>query len=166
MGRLLASMVAAGTSTIAGAAMPGDTPTAATGVWTPKFFAPEQCDLLAAVGERIIPGSSVAHCDRVIDLVMSVETADVREQLVQALRVFDKAGQVKFGRSFRELPATQQDAVVMAEGEHTGKDNAFAVVKEWMADAYWSSREGMHELGWNGQMAWDAYPACGMEVKS
>lgn len=158
MARLQAGAAAA----VMGTASAALAKTEPAGAWTPKFFAPEQCELLAAVGERILPGSAAAHCDRVIDLVMSVETADIREQLVHALAAFDSLAQAQFGHPFRELATAQQDGVVAAESERTGTDDPFAVVKEWVVDAYWSSRDGMRELGWNGQMAWTTYPGCGM----
>ncbi len=34
-------------------------------------------------------------------------------------------------------------------------------MKEWTADAYWSSQKGLRELGWTGRLAWDSFPNCG-----
>jgi hypothetical protein len=145
--------VAAGFPRESSAAQPDDS-------WQPQFLTSAQSDTLAAIGERLIPGSAAAHCNRVLDLMMTIESTDVREQLVQSIAAFDKAARSAYGEPFSKLPPDRQDSVVAAQAVQTSATSSFAVIKEWMADTYWSSKEGLRELGWNGQVAWSDYPAC------
>jgi hypothetical protein len=120
----------------------------------------DQSATLTAIGERIIPGSAAAQCTQVIDLVLTVEPEDTRRQLLRAIAAFDGAAQNRYGKTFQSLLPAEQDAVVaaLADGPNSGK--AFNLIKEWLADSYWSSRQGLRELGWNGQQAWPNFDAC------
>jgi len=33
-------------------------------------------------------------------------------------------------------------------------------LKEWIVGAYYSSEQGMKELGWDGNFAFEKYPTC------
>jgi hypothetical protein len=128
--------------------------------WTPKSLTAGQNDALVAIGERILPGSAAAQCNRVIDLVMNVETAEIRTQLTTSLAAFDTAARDRHGKLFKDLSTGQQDALLAIFAQDRDRNHPFTVVKEWIADTYWSSREGLRELGWNGQMAWPNAQAC------
>jgi hypothetical protein len=39
-------------------------------------------------------------------------------------------------------------------------DEEFQNLKDWIAGAYYSSEQGMRELGWNGNYAFESYPGC------
>jgi hypothetical protein len=120
--------------------------------WTPRFFTPEQNVNLTALGERIIPGSGAALCNRLIDLVMTVEDASTRQGLTEAIAAFG---------SFAGLPRQEQDRLLVeASGKHGALRPHFDLVKEWVADTYWTSKQGLRELGWNGQVAWADFDAC------
>lgn len=131
------------------------------GNWTPQFLSPEQNETLTALGERIIPGSTAAGCNRVIDLLMTVESPQVQQELLHALAAFDAEAERRYRAAFRRLQPDEQDAI-LTEASHEGSHlyTAFGVVKEWMADSYWTSRQGLQDLGWNGQVAWPAFPGC------
>ena len=129
--------------------------------WTPQFLTAQQDATLAALGERIIPGSTAAQCDRFIDLMMTIETQKIRDELLHSLAAFDTAAQKRYSSAFSRLQSQQQDKLLEeASGEHAPLNPEFLVVKEWMADAYWTSRQGLQDLGWNGQMAWPSFPGC------
>jgi hypothetical protein len=119
--------------------------------WTPAVLTKDQVDSLSAIGERIIPGSAAAQCTRVIDLILTVESDDVRAALVASIGLFDSAAQKRYGNPFKRLRPEEQDALLAGNEDH-----AFALIKEWMSDTYWSSKDGLRELGWNGQQAWSA----------
>lgn len=106
------------------------------------FLTATENSALIAVGERIIPGSSAAQCNQVIDLVLSIETPETQKGFRAALQTFIDAG-------FEALPAARQDALLQGA--------AFECLKEWVADAYWTSKAGHAELGYTGQMAWPEY---------
>ncbi|HZQ51039.1 MAG TPA: gluconate 2-dehydrogenase subunit 3 family protein [Bryobacteraceae bacterium] len=129
--------------------------------WSPQFLTAPQDATLIALGERIIPGSTAAQCDRFIDLMMTIETKIIRDQLLHSLAAFDAAAQQQYGSPFSRLQPQQQDKLLEeASAERAPLNPEFLVIKEWMADAYWTSRQGLHDLGWNGQMAWPAFPGC------
>jgi hypothetical protein len=116
---------------------------------------------LIALGERIIPGSGAAGCNRVIDLLMTVESPQVRQELLHALAAFDAEAERRYRAAFRHLQPEEQDAILTEASEERSRlYAAFGVVKEWVADSYWTSRPGLQDLGWNGQVAWPAFPGC------
>jgi hypothetical protein len=130
--------------------------------WVPQFLTAPQDATLTALGERIIPGSAAAQCDRFIDLMMTIETQKIRDELVHSLAAFDSAAHKQYGAVFSRLQPQQQDRLLdKASIEHAPLYQEFQVIKEWMADAYWTSHQGLQDLGWNGQMAWPAFPGCG-----
>lgn len=129
--------------------------------WTPQVLTAPQDATLTALGERIIPGSTAAQCNRFIDLMMTIETQKIRDELLHSLAAFDAAAQKRYGSAFSRLQPQQQDKLLEeASTEDALLHPEFLVIKEWMADAYWTSRQGLHDLGWNGQMAWPAFPGC------
>ena len=99
--------------------------------------------MLTAIGERIVPGSTEALCNRVIDRVLTMESDQTRKQLMDALAAF--------GTDFAGLQGASTGGPLHAQ---------FEVIKEWIADAYWSSEKGLRELGWTGKMAWSTLPPC------
>jgi gluconate 2-dehydrogenase subunit 3-like protein len=134
---------------------------AANGTWRPAFFSEQQNEALVSLGECIIPGSTAAYCNRVIDLILTLESDKTRRQIVDALAAFDSAAGARQADSFRKL-RPQEQAEILTEAA-SGKGSLaphFAVIKEWIADAYWSSQEGMRELGWKGRVAWASFDGC------
>jgi hypothetical protein len=122
--------------------------------WLPSFLSVRQNETLVALGERIIPGSSQALCNRLIDFVLPIEGDKNRIELLQSLAAFDR-------QRFQELSPGQQDEILTVAERGGSLHTEFGVVKQWMADAYWSSLNGQHELGWTGRMAWESFPDCG-----
>jgi hypothetical protein len=130
--------------------------------WNPRFLSAEQNETLITLGERVIPGSKEALCNRLIDAILAIDSEKNRRELVQALAAFDsKAMQLHRRQQFRQLNSAQQDEILTAASQSDDPLNAeFGIVKEWMADAYWSSHQGMRELGSTGRLAWDSFPEC------
>jgi len=134
----------------------------ASAAWKPLFLSAEQNDSLIALGERLIPGSTTAQCNRIIDLILSIESDKNQQDFSRSLRAFDQAA-TRFHQQpgFHKLvPREQDDLLTSASAEHNALGPAFDVLKEWMADAYWSSQEGLRELGWTGRMAWSKFDGC------
>lgn len=130
--------------------------------WTPRFFNAAQNRTLAALGESLIPGSTEAQCNRFIDLMMTIESETNRKDLLAALEALDGAAQSRFHKGIDEIAANSQDELLtLASAPGDPLHAQFDLVKEWMADAYWSSQEGLRELGWTGRLAWDSFPDCG-----
>jgi hypothetical protein len=131
------------------------------GNWRPAFFSDQQNETLVSLGECIIPGSASASCNRVIDLILTLESDSTRQQILEALAAFEVAARARHSASFRNLAAREQSEILTEAA--SGKGSLafhFEIVKEWMADAYWSSQEGLRELGWKGRIAWKSFDSC------
>ena len=129
--------------------------------WTPRFLSAEQNDTLVSLGERIVPGSTEALCNRLIDSMLAIESEKNKRALVQALAAFDNQAVQLHRQPFRKLSPAQQDEILNATAPSDSQLHAeFGIVKEWMADAYWSSRDGLRELGSTGRLAWNNFPGC------
>jgi len=152
--------------------------------WTPAFLSPHQAETLAALGERIVPGSGEARFERFVDLLRSVDTRETRAAFLVALSAFEGEARRRFERPFvglddaeqrevleaaaaaeRERPRARRDwgwfAIPSApEARDANLGDALTHVKGWVAGAYFSSEKGMKELGWTGDTFFDAYPGC------
>jgi hypothetical protein len=127
----------------------------------PQVLSADQNATLIALGERILPGSAAAHCNRVIDLMLAIDSDKNKSQLTGTLEAFDAAAERGYGQPFRSLSVASQDQVLTAASTAGAPLlSHFTLIKEWVADTYWSSEQGLRDLGWNGQMAWAAFPAC------
>ena len=126
--------------------------------WRPIFLDAKQDELLVAVSEAMVPGSEDAQVNRFIDLLLSVDSADEQKAFLASLATADGEAQAKFQRGYRELGDPNR-AKVLASLSESHKE-AFENLKEWIVGAYYSSEQGMKELGWNGNFAFDKIPSC------
>jgi len=87
--------------------------------WSPTFFNPHQNETFTLLAERIVPGATNVRTNRVVDLLLTVDTADNREKFVASLRSVDAESQKRFQKPFKDLGASQQDEVlrIFASGE-------------------------------------------------
>jgi|SRR5581483_2363543 len=116
--------------------------------WSPVFLTAEQNRNLVALGERIVPGSTAAMCNRVIDLILSIESRQNQSAFVGALAALTQS-------------SAQLDAVLEAASKSQSPlYPQFQLIKEWMVDTYWSSEQGLRELGSTGRMAWEKFDTC------
>ena len=130
--------------------------------WAPRFFSAEQNATLIALGERIIPGSTAALCNRLIDSILLIDSEKNKTTLLHSLAAFDNEARERHHQPFRELSSVQQDAILTtASRAGAPLHQPFETTKEWMADAYWTSQTGLRELGWTGRLAWASFPNCG-----
>ncbi|HEY7210383.1 MAG TPA: gluconate 2-dehydrogenase subunit 3 family protein [Bryobacteraceae bacterium] len=128
--------------------------TASAETWRPEFLNERQNATLVSLGERIIPGSAAANCNRVIDLVLAIESEHNKQSFIAALSGFEKV-------RFTGLEPAEQDKILSRVSQPGADLHAqFALLKEWIADAFWSSQEGMRELGWQGRIAWKEFDGC------
>jgi hypothetical protein len=126
--------------------------------WQPIFLDAKQDELLVAVAETMVPGSNGAQVNQFIDLLLSVDSAESQKGFLLSLGAVDKVAVGQFQKSFAELNAGEREkAITSLSQEHK---EAFANLKEWIVGAYYSSEQGMKELGWDGNFAFDKYPTC------
>lgn len=128
--------------------------------WTPLFLTSDQNQALVALSESIVPGSTKAHVNRFIDLLLSVDTAEHQKQFAASLSAITADCQSRFGRPFQSLTEGEQEALLTSVSEGTPHREHFENLKEWIAGAYYSSEEGMRELGWDGTHAFAKFPEC------
>jgi gluconate 2-dehydrogenase subunit 3-like protein len=141
-------------------AVDGKKSSTATG-WGPTFFSAEQDETVIALGDRIVPGSKEALCNRLVDSVLAIESEKNKSDFLQALSAFDSKAESLHKEPFRKLSASQQDGILAGASQENDKLHPeFSIIKEWMADAYWSSQEGLRELGSKGRMAWESVADC------
>jgi len=142
--------------------------------WKPVFLSAQQDEMLAALAEKIVPGSTKALVNRFIDLLLSVDTEKRKKSFTEALAAFEGESQKRFGKGFPSLDSGQQnellsDAAARPEKKDSSggvqKENAglyehFENLKGWISGAYYSSEAGMRELGWTGDYAFEKFPGC------
>ena len=128
--------------------------------WQPLFLNAGQDKTLAAVSEIMVPGSATAHVDRFIDLLLSVDTADQQRRFGASLAVIEDEANQQFARGFAALTPSEQEELLAGLSKQEGYREHFGDLKEWIAGAYYSSEQGMRELGWDGNYAFDSYPSC------
>ena len=128
--------------------------------WKALFLNSQQNETLIALSESIVPGSANARVNRFIDLLLSVDTLQNREKFVASLADVERATEAKFGRPFYQLTADEKENLLTTLSTDTAHQKNFDDLKEWIALAYYSSEDGMRELGWTGEHAFRVYPEC------
>ena len=154
---------------------------AAAAKWTPEFLNSHQNQTLVLLSERIVPGSGRAQVNRIIDLLLTVDTAENRRKFTESLSAIDVESRKRFVRVFKSLNADQQDEILtsLANGKPsidqgsgrrsirkrlqqpalTLRDH-FENVKAWIVGTYYSTEAGMRELGWTGDVYFVELPTC------
>jgi hypothetical protein len=128
--------------------------------WKPLFLSTEQDTTLVAVSEVVVPGSAGAKVNQFIDLLLSVDTAEHQREFTTALAAVDDEAKHRFGRTFTALAQSEQVALLTDFSTGREHQKEFHNLKQWIVGAYYSSEQGMRELGWNGNYAFDSYPGC------
>ena len=171
-------------SSLAIAAARAAAPAGATaGEGQPAFFDDHQNQVLIALAERIVPGSTGAQVNRFLDTALSAETQEVQRKFVTALNAIEGECLHRFTKSFPDLSAGQQDEVLTAastpapssaaladeteeETVHGAEPSVanlrdfFDYLKGWISTGYYSSESGMKELGWTGDNFFTSFPGC------
>ncbi len=152
--------------------------------WKPQYLDLQQNDTLIVLAEDIVPNSSKALTNRFIDLLLSVDSDEARQQFNASLAAFDKESMQRFGHPYREVSDSNRQEILTlfssggsdatgapassgrepssaksADDQRTPFDH-FQNLKTWIAGAYYSSEVGMRELGWTGAMFFMDYPGC------
>ncbi len=136
---------------------------AAVAAYTPEFLDAHQLKTLEALAETIVPGSTTARVAPFLDQLVAVESAKNQAAFLGALGAFDMAAIAKHGKAWNAITAAEQDGI-MREASTADPKSAirghFQNIKDWIAGAYYSSEQGMRELGWTGNMFFAELPGC------
>jgi gluconate 2-dehydrogenase subunit 3-like protein len=127
--------------------------------WKPLFLNSMQNESLVALSESMLPGSAKANVNRFIDLLLSVETPENSHKFVAVLASFDAVARGNFGRACSQLSTGEMNLVLEKASTDPDHLSDFAYLKDWIVTAYYSSEEGMRELGWTENRAFRTFPA-------
>lgn len=143
--------------------------------WKPLVLSPQQNEMLIALAERIVPGSTTARVNRFMDLLLSVDTTEHKQKFMESLAAFESESRKRFGKQFPALDSGEQNLILEraskdsakedstngnAGDNHTALHEYFENLKGWMSGAYYSSEAGMRELGWTGNYVYESFPGC------
>jgi Gluconate 2-dehydrogenase subunit 3 len=128
--------------------------------WKPLFLNQQQNETLVTVSESIVPGSAQAQVNRFIDLLLSVDTTANQEKFVVSLTAVESEAQKRFGRGSNQLTVSERDALLTNVSKEEAHRDHFSHLKDWITVAYYSSEEGMRELGWTENRAFRTFPGC------
>lgn len=148
--------------------------------WSPEFLDRHQNATLVALAEGIVPGSTAAHVNRMIDLLLSIDSVENQQSFIAALVAFDARSAKRFGHPIQSLKSSQLDEL-LAVYSRAKEDNDFPAfdktlkvrekssldlgdhfenLKSWIVTTYYSSEIGMRELGWTEHVFFRASPEC------
>jgi hypothetical protein len=153
--------------------------------WSPQFLNAKQNEALVAISERVLPGANNVQVNRVIDLLLSVDTVENQKMFASALNAFGTESTRRFHQEAAALSATQLDELLTAcstvEPAHSEHDDSaddwklnrktpatappnlrdhFENLKGWIVATYYSSEVGLRELGWNDDFYFESPPEC------
>jgi len=134
--------------------------------WKPLFLNQQQNESLVTLSESIVPGSAQARVNRFIDLLLSVDTTENQKKFVASLTAIEGEAQKRFGRGFHLLTASERESLLASVSEEGPHREHFNHLKDWITVAYYSSEEGMRELGWTENRAFRTFPGCEHEHES
>ena len=126
--------------------------------WKPLFLNVQQSDSLVALAETMVPGSAKARVNRFIDLLLSVDSGKHQQEFVASLAAIESEAEKRFERRFQALSTSDQESLLTKVSQDESQH--FENLKEWVVGAYYSSEEGMRELGWDGKHAFAKFPGC------
>ena len=153
------------------------------GDWSPAVLTVHQNETLTILSTRILPGSDKVQVNRLIDLLLTVETAENQQNFVAAIAAIDAESQKRFDRPFKSVDAVQQEELLntcsttksakVVNDRDSSRDeddrapipgatlrDHFENLKGWIVGAYYSSEPGLRELGWTDESYFDAPPEC------
>ena len=95
--------------------------------WAPEFLDRHQNATLVALAEGIVPGSTVAQVNRMIDLLLTVDTAENQQSFIAALAALDVESVKRFGHPIEAAKSSELDALLsncsMAKPSRSTEDN-------------------------------------------
>src|SRR5262249_11810634 len=137
---------------------------AAAGAYVPEFLDEHQLKTLDALAEAIVPGSNSARVAPFLDQLLAVDSIATKRSFLGAIGAFDMAAMARHGKAWTAITAAEQDALLReastAVQSGPGLRAHFENLKGWISGAYYSSEQGMRELGWTGNVFHAELPGC------
>jgi hypothetical protein len=140
--------------------------------YTPRFFSAEEYAVVERLADLVIPsdgtpGASEAGAAEFIDFMVDHDPG-VQYRFRYGLVWLDARARKAHGRSFRELPRTDQEEILGGlaystrhrPGEEEGRA-FFKLVREYTLMGFYTSRVGLEQLGYPGLVSFRAtLPGC------
>jgi hypothetical protein len=149
---------------------------AAAGPYRRRVFNEHEFQTLGLLADLILPpdeksgGGKAAGTAEFID-VMAAGDAKLAAEFTGGLAWLDRAMQAQHGKTFRECTAEHQiqilDQIAWRARATAGLAPGvrfFALMRQWTVDAFYSSREGVKDLGYVGNTAVAEFSGCGETV--
>jgi Gluconate 2-dehydrogenase subunit 3 len=153
--------------------------------WSPQVLDAHQNESLIALAEGIVPGSSKAQVNRVIDLLLTVDTTENHQKFAAALAALEAESDKRFSQPIVRVTQSQMTDLLTASSTATSaqsskdenSDNSatqaartspatptirdhFENLKGWIVATYYSSEQGMTELGWTDEFYFESPTEC------
>ena len=140
--------------------------------YTPEFFSASEFGMLDSLTEVILPGDDhspgarAARVARYIDVIAADATANTQERWRSGLKAVSALAEGRFGQSFAQCDADEQDQIVgeISRNEDSPRNEAerfFNLLKRSTINGYYTSQVGIDEdLGYRGNTAIDEFPGC------
>ncbi len=139
----------------------------------PKFFTPEQDELVTVLAELIIPetdtpGARAARVNEHIDRVLGDQTAKIQQDFLEGLRWVDEESRRRFGSTFLEATVEQQINLLTlvskpgpVEAELQPGRRFFGDIRRRTVFAYYTSKMGiLEELDYKGKTPLPEWIGC------
>jgi hypothetical protein len=131
----------------------------------PAFFTPEERALVTVLADMIIPrdersgSASESGAIDYMDFVMTESSDQARAAIRQELRWYDEECQRRFGRAFTASTEAERAQLLdtiawpaRATDHLRPHADAFNAVRDLTASAFFSSRMGVEDLGYQGNV--------------
>jgi hypothetical protein len=138
-----------------------------------KFFSPSEMELVATLGEIILPqtdtpGARAAKVHEHIDLVLSQETDDVREEFRDGTAWLERRSRELYGQNFTALSAEKQIAILkrLSDGKSVRPEDEaghrfFLDIRKRVVFGYYTSEIGLRqELTYKGKQVLEHWEGC------
>jgi hypothetical protein len=153
-----------------------------------RFLTAHELETLGRIGDQLVPGSTAAGVPALADRVLGVETGEVQRRFRNALGAFEHEARQRHAKPWIELGSGEQAGILDAaastpssrserrawkKGEPVSSPEPpptarpaslhdhLVHLRDFVAGIYYSTEAGMRELGWEGNVFWDALPGCG-----
>jgi hypothetical protein len=141
--------------------------------YSAKFFSPSEMELVATLGEIIIPqtdtpGARAAKVHEHIDLVLSQETEDVKEEFRDGTAWLERRSHDLYGRGFLALSQEKQTAILkrISDGasvrpEDEAGNRFFLDIRKRVVFGYYTSEIGLRqEVTYRGKQVLEHWEGC------
>ena len=144
--------------------------------YSPRFFKPDEYRTVEVLAGLIIPsdgtpGAKEAQVARYIDFIVSAAAEfqpSLQQDWTRGLELLDRLSHDKQQKAFSEIPAADQEALLMAMSLPEREPNAshpgfafYSLVKDMTVEGFYTSRVGLIDvLGYKGLAILSEFPGC------